>query len=467
MIRVSVKAPYKKTNPELPLQSSRPLISWPAIPSEKGAQLLALLHQLDQSQWWSPDKLRRAQFIQVLNLLHHARKTVPYYKDRLSFLDGVSELTESLWKKIPILTRHDLQESEEQLLSTSIPPSHGAVSEIRTSGSTGRPVRVKRTETFFLFHHLFTLREHWWLDQNLKARQMVIRSVKGLKPGQVKVQGTWGPPYNLIYNTGQSVIMEITTDIETQLQNLIKYQPDYLLTYPSNLQALLHYGKAESIKQLNLSQVRTLSESVSDELRKEVSEKLGVKLIDVYSAHEVGAMALQCPEHDHYHVQSENVLLEILRDDGSVCEPGETGQVVVTSLHNFAMPLIRYSLQDYAVAGEPCDCGRGLPVLKHILGRTRNMVAMPDGTRVWPAISVGALTVADIAPVAQIQLIQHSVEKMEARLVPTRKLTTSEEQQVIQVIQESLRHPFHIKLTYLDEIPRSSSGKFETFISLV
>lgn len=465
MAKISVRVQNKQAKPSTSFRSYRPGISWPAIPNDKASQLLALLFQLEKSQWWSSEKLRRSQFIQALNLLRHARKKVPFYKDRLSFFDGVSELTESLWRKIPILTRQDLQQSEEQLLSTSIPPSHGAVSEIRTSGSIGRPVRVKRTETFLLFHQVFTLREHWWLDQNLKARQMVIRRVKGLKPGQVKVQGSWGPPYNLIYNTGQSVLMEITTDLETQLQNLIKYQPDYLLTYPSNLSALLHHGKFELIKQLNLSQVRTLSESVSDDLRKEVDEKLGAKLVDVYSAHEVGVMALQCPEHDHYHVQSENLLLEILRDDGTPCKSGETGQVVVTSLHNFAMPLIRYSLQDYAEVGEPCDCGRGLPVLKRILGRTRNMVTLPDGIRRWP--SVGALTIADIASVVQIQVIQHTIEDMEAKLVPTRKLTNSEEQQVIQVLQESLGYPFRIRLTYLNEIPRSQGGKFDTFISLV
>lgn len=465
MANISVRIPNKPSKPSSYIRSQKPFISWPAIPNEKSALLLAMLYQLEMSQWWSPERLRKTQLFQALNLLSHARKTVPYYRDKLSFLEGVSELDELLWSQIPILTRTDLQQFEDQLLSTSIPTSHGSISEIRTSGSTGRPVRVKRTETFLIFHKVLNLREHHWLNQNPAATLMVIRSVQGLEPGKIKVQKSWGPPYNLLYNTNRSILMDIATDVETQLANLLKYKPDYLITYPSNLSALLQHGKPSMLSQLNLHQVRTLSETITDDLRKEVREKLGAKLVDVYSAHEVSTIALQCPKHDHYHVQSENVLVEVLNSDGSTCTPGEIGEVVVTSLHNFAMPLIRYDLGDYAEVGNICDCGRGLPVLKRILGRARNMVIMPDGTPRWP--TVRALQVADVAPISQIQVVQHTVKEMEARLVTERELTDNEERLITESLQKSLGHPFRIRFSYLDEIPRNAGGKFDTFISLV
>jgi phenylacetate-CoA ligase len=423
------------------------------------------LFQLEQSQWWSPEKLRRAQFVQALKLLQHARKTVPFYRDSLAFLEGVSELTEDLWQRIPILTRQDVQHSGKQLQSTSIPPSHGNISDIRTSGSTGLPIRVWRTDTALLYINAFSLREYFWIGQDHRLKLAAIRSLRGLQPGRMKIQGTWGPPLNWLFYTGRSAMMEITTDIDTQIRNLVQFQPEYLITYPSNLQELLRHEEIAQIRNLKL--VRTLSESLPDGLREDLKAKLGAALVDIYSTNEIGALALQCPECDHYHIQSEHVLLEVLREDGSACEPGEIGRVVITSLHNFAMPLVRYSILDYAEPGEPCPCGRGLPVLKRILGRSRNLVAMPDGTRVWPAISVAALTLAEVAPISQVQLIQHSVARMEARLVTARRLTVNEEQQVVRIIQESLRHPFHIQLTYLDAIPRSGGGKFETFISLV
>src|SRR3546814_13116510 len=85
-------------------------------------------------------------------------------------------------------------------------------------------------------------------------------------------------------------------------------------------------------------------------------------------------LALQCPEHEHYHVQSEAVLLEVLDEEDRPCRPGEVGRVVVTPLTNFAMPMIRYAVGGLAAVGAPCPCGRGLPVLTRILGRARDKI---------------------------------------------------------------------------------------------
>ena len=118
----------------------------------------------------------------------------------------------------------------------------------------------------------------------------------------------------------------------------------------------------------------------------ETMEAWGVPLSDMYSGREVGYLALQCPQHDHYHVMSEGNFLEVLGDDGRPCQPGETGRVVVTTLHNYVMPLIRYEIGDFAEVGEPCPCGRGLPVLTRILGRQQNMLTLPTGESRWTQI---------------------------------------------------------------------------------
>src|SRR5262249_57510260 len=105
-------------------------------------------------------------------------------------------------------------------------------------------------------------------------------------------------------------------------------------------------------------------------------------------------------------VQSENLLLEVLDERGRPCGPGETGRVVVTTLHNFAMPLIRYAIGDYATVGPPCPCGRGLPVLTRIMGRARNMLTLPDGKQIWPYFAGENLS--GLAPTRQYQLVQTS-----------------------------------------------------------
>jgi phenylacetate-CoA ligase len=160
--------------------------------------------------------------------------------------------------------------------------------------------------------------------------------------------------------------------------------------------------------------------------------------------------------------------VEVLNADGGACGPGETGRVVVTDLHNFATPLIRYELRDYAEVGPAlgCGCGRGLPTLKRVLGRQRNMVVLPNGQRYWPL--VGLHRYREIGKILQYQLIQHDLEQVEMRLVAEAKLEPASEARLIEIVQQALGHPFRVRLSYVEgELKRSAGGKFEEFVCRV
>jgi phenylacetate-CoA ligase len=165
-------------------------------------------------------------------------------------------------------------------------------------------------------------------------------------------------------------------------------------------------------------------------------------------------------------VQSETVLVEILADDGRRCEPGEIGRVVATPLHNAAMPLVRYDLQDFAEVGSACACGRGLLSLKRIAGRQRNMVTLPDGRQRWPGLGRGQVLAA-LPPIRQYQIVQTTIDQLEIRFVQAIPFSPAEEQQIRDHIRGTFGYPFDIQLRYVDEIKRSRNGKFEEFISLL
>jgi phenylacetate-CoA ligase len=189
-------------------------------------------------------------------------------------------------------------------------------------------------------------------------------------------------------------------------------------------------------------------------------------VVDVYSSQECGYLAIECPVSGLHHAMSEAVLMEVLGPDDQPCAEGETGEVVVTALHNFASPLIRYRLGDHAEVGPPCPCGRGLPTLRRIRGRSRHLVRLPDGTRHWPL--VGFYEYRDVAPIRQYQAIQHDLHHIELRLVTDRPLTSAEEARIRAIAQTWLQHAFDIRLVYFEgRIPASPGGKFEDFISLV
>jgi phenylacetate-CoA ligase len=181
----------------------------------------------------------------------------------------------------------------------------------------------------------------------------------------------------------------------------------------------------------------------------------------MYSTNEVGYVALQCPVSGLYHVQSEDVMVEIVDDSGRPCSVGETGRVVVTSLHNFKMPLIRYDLGDYATVGENCHCGRTLPALERIVGRTRNMLKLPSGRTAWPGFPMDTLVRLDA--IRELRMIQHSLEEIEVELVLARPLTATEETSLADAVRTRLRHPFRVRLTPVGRIERGPGHKREDF----
>lgn len=446
--------------PPLIPKSSIQSVVWPAMPGAEGALMLAMQYQLANSQWWEPEYLLEQQLKQLVQLLHHAEKKVPYYEQRLGALGirAASIISFEDFRQLPILSRKDIQIADTQLYARQLPQDHGRLIEKHTSGSTGRPIKALGTDLTQFFWSAFTLRDHLWHRRDLQGKLASIRTT-------VKDASTpgWGPATDSAYKTGPGVMRNIRHDINTQLEWLQQEDPEYVLSHPSNLLALARLSLATGVRLPSLKEVRTFGETVTPEMRATCKEAWGTPVVDAYSSEELGYIALQCPEHEHYHIQSESLLVEILNDDDQPCEPGEIGRVVITTLHNFAMPLIRYEIMDYAEVGEPCPCGRGLPVIKRIMGRQRNLVTLPDGTRHWP--SFPAESWAFIAPISQIQLVQRDTNSIEARLVTDRPLSTKETAELIAVLQKHLGYPFQINLQYLQEIERKANFKYEDFIS--
>jgi phenylacetate-CoA ligase len=127
------------------------------------------------------------------------------------------------------------------------------------------------------------------------------------------------------------------------------------------------------------------------------------------------------------------------------------------------MPLIRYEILDYAEVGEPCPCGRGLPVLKRIMGRARNIIHLPDGTRHWPSFPASAWT--HIGPIRQIQMVQKELDLILVRLaVENGRLNPEQERSLLEALRRTLGHPFRMNVEYLDEIARSANFKYEDFV---
>ncbi len=435
-------------------------VVWPAIPGAEGARILALQYQFAHSERWPPAELRAAQFAQLTQLLHHAKVSVPFYRNRLAGIAADRPLDAIAFAQIPLLRRQDIQENFETMVSRASPPDHGAMQEGSTSGSTGRPIRFMMTPLMEVFWHAFTLREHLWHQRDFSGKLAAIRA--RVKPGG---GAGWGVSTDSAFRTGPLEMFNTEQSIPAQAQWLMQQNPDYLISVASNVQELARYCGRQGLRPPRLREVRTYGEALHPDARADIRSAWGVSVVDMYSCREAGYLALQCPGHEHYHVQAEGIYLELLDDHGQPCAPGTLGRVVITLLHNFAMPLIRYDIGDYAEAGEPCDCGRGLPVIRRIVGRVRNMLRLPGGGMRHPRF--GETQFGSIAPVRQFQVVQKTLQDIEVALVVARPLTSAEEDTLRALIIKNLAHPFAVSFAYRDDIPRSAGGKYEDFRSEV
>ncbi len=282
------------------------------------------------------------------------------------------------------------------------------------------------------------------------------------QPPDGRVSTSWGGATAAVFPTGPSVLLSIRTPVEDQAAWLLRTDPQILLIYPSALAYLVEHLNDRGLRPSRLAEIRCVSEAVTPALRARVREVLGVPITDMYSTQECGYLALQCPEHEHYHVQAESSWVEVLRDDGSPCAPGEVGRVVATPLHAFAMPLLRYDLGDYAEVGEPCACGRGLPVLRRIVGRERELARLPDGRRLWPVFAHSDFR--KVAPIRQYQFRQVAADLIEAHVVADRPLSEDEVGELTRLAIERLGYPFRIAFLAREEIPRGPGGKYADFV---
>ena len=440
-------------------------MSWPTILTGQNASLLSTLWQFERTELMQPNHVLHYQLLQASVLLDHSRKTVPFYSNRLASFSAESPISMKEWRQIPVLTRQQVQEYAKDLESTEA-DSLGKHWYRLTSGSTGVPVRTMKNEVTHFFWRCFALRDHFWHARDFSKRLAVLREGDESLAG--RISQNWGEPTRGLFPTGECGFFPVTKPIDLQFEWLKQFRPNIILTYPSNVAAIAQYALSTKQCLEVLEEVRTFGEVLNPQTRALCHSVWGVPVRDVYSAQEVGYIALQCPSSNCYHVQSENLLVEVVRSDGSACQPGDEGRLLVTDLHNFAMPLIRYEIGDIVTLGENNCCDRSLPVLLNIKGRSRNMLVLPSGQKIWPSMGDEETLLRAKIPIAQkFQFVQEAPTKLRILVVVEKPWTTTEEDRVRRFYRDRWHHAFDITIDYVEDITRSPSGKYEDFLSTV
>lgn len=427
-------------------------------------QIAAFLKALDETQFLPPDRMRAYQRRLLSPLLRHARDETAFYPDRLARIFRAGDTIDwDRWQEIPILTRQDAQENFEALSARSLPPIAGEAVEDASSGSTGRPLRYLATDLQNLSAACCSERFFRWHGLRPDALTARIRATNN--PEAAYPHGRPHKWWRVGHEESPVVDLTVSTTPARQIEWLKRIKPAYLVSYPSNLRELARIA-SEMEETLRFDLVLTFAEMVTEDMRIAIRDYFGREPLDRYGSTETGHISGTCPVSLKHHIASEVVLLEILDDDGNPVAAGEEGRIIVTPFYNLAMPLIRYDIGDRAVlSGEACPCGRTLPVIERLLGRTRNIFRFADGTSCWPILLSNDMR--RFVAIRQFQVVQRSHSEIEFRYVPAQPDQTSDFAGLTAYIRQRLHPSVTVTMSAVDRIERSPGGKFEDYLSLV
>lgn len=350
---------------------------YPGIVHARGErEVFRMLDAYRRLERCSSAVLRRRQGRRLAAILEHAGERSPYYRDAWPASGRVRPgEARKLLATLPPLSKEELQRHADRLRTT---PRHGRVTRKTTGGSTGQAVTVYK-------------------DRRATAREMAASWLGygwfGIEIGD-RAARFWGSPYTwkrrvrfaaadlAMHRIRFSAFAFDEDDLERYWARCLRFGPQYFYGYVSMLDEFARFlrRRGHDGRRLGLKAIVATSEVLSSAQRALLSDVFGAPVQNEYGCGEVGPIAYEC-ERGGLHVMADNLVVELLTDEGRPARVGETGEVVVTDLTNRAMPLVRYRLGDWGVWADGCECGRPFPVLERIWGRAYDFIQTPGGHR--------------------------------------------------------------------------------------
>jgi phenylacetate-CoA ligase len=425
---------------------------------------------LDRTQWLSPGELAERQFQQLSALVAHCFEQVPYYRRVLTAAGLTSGRLRSLdeFRRLPLLTRTLYQTHAAELKAKTLPAGMSETGEAFTSGTNGVPIRVLKTNREGLWWGAFFLRDLEWCGMDPRGRLANIRLMAKSHDELPRWLAGVSFPYwthfcHGLLETGPAFTMDIRQDPVRQLAWLRQVEPHYLCSLPSNLEFLAGLVQESGSPLPQLRAIQAVGESLSDDQQERIEAGFGVPVKNTYSSTEGGYSASPCPLGHGLHVHAENLFVEVLDEADQPCLPGQTGRLVMTPLHNFLTPLLRYDILDEVTLGTgPCRCGRGLPLWTRVDGRRQPLMHLPNGKR--KSVIGIVLGARQVGGLHQFQIVQRAVDHMVLRIVPDRSWNDERAERMRHMVCAELEAPVRVDVELNTSLERPAGGKLKIAI---
>lgn len=421
------------------------------------ARYMFYLLKLRKNLQLGPSRMREMQMKRLKAIIRHAYENVPFYHrkfDRVGIRPDDIRSTADLCK-IPLTTKSEIQSSPlGDVIARNIDVNNCI--KRTTSGSTGMPLTILVDESTEDFEGALWSRTFLENGLRLSDKMAVIDD-----PRHFPTNRNW-----LQSSILERAYISVFDNAKTQLMFLEEFKPDVIKSYPSSLSILADtYGKAKVFKP---RLIFTSAELLDRQTRSLITSTFEAELFDNYASYEFSLLAWECRQHMGYHLNVDSALFEFL-SNGETIAPGESGEIVCTSLINYAMPLIRYRTGDFGVPiDEKCSCGRTLPLLKSVEGRADDFLVSLDGRAIAPTVFF-PYPFDDLEGIKQFRVIQEKIDKLTIQLVVNERF--GEKKAVLERVRKNIQRLFgegtYVEFQFLERIDRDSTGKLRKVISLI
>lgn len=421
---------------------------------------------LEKTEWMSLEELHAYQDERLRAIVSHAYATVPFYRRRFDErrLKPDDIRTGADLHKLPLLTRDDIRANFSDLRSTALP--HKSMRVGHTSGTTGTPLTVGYDrDTVWMTYAVFD-RHYRWAGCKLGRAGDRIAVARGnvIVPLDQRQPPFWR--HNRYHRQLLLSSFHLSkANLPAYFEALSAFKPAVLDGYPSTLYIVAKYllGRGETFP---LRAAVTSSETLYDFQRVAIEQAFQCAVFDYYALAERAVFSSECDRHEGHHLAMEYGISEVVDPDGVSVGRGTAGRLVGTSLHNMAMPLIRYVTNDVTILSErPCSCGRGLELMDDVTTKAEDVLTLGDGRMISPSVLTHPFK--PLGSIEGSQIVQKAPDHVVIRLVAGPDYQSSLGDHLVREFKARLGNDVRIEIQLVDRLEHSKNGKFKWVISEV
>lgn len=409
----------------------------------------------------SYDELVELQSSALKQLMMHADQHSPFHHLRFkeACINPAAIQSPNDLLALPLLTKGDIRKNYAQIANDT----NGPLWIKTTGGSTGEPLRFAYTKESYEWRVAMSKRGYSWAGALPGSKQAYIWGVqlgKIDRKTQLKEQlhhFVDRQQYFNCFDFDERAMAKC-------LMELNQFKPVTVIGYTNPLYNLaLFIGDNSRIK-FTPKGIICAAEKVHPYQREAIERVFGAKVFNTYGSREFMLIAAECEKHEGLHISAENLIVEIIKDDGTPAKEGETGRIIVTDLHNYGMPFIRYEIGDLGVATtKTCSCGRGLPMIADVVGRSLDVIRTPEG-KIVPGEFFPHL-IKDFTDVARFQVIQEKLDLLIIKLVPTTELSDNTKKRIDSEVRKVTGPTIDINYEIVSDIALTATGKYRVTVS--